>query len=293
MLGSTAPHGLREHVVLDPVLIDRHEAHLRSVPHFIADVPPGHLVRLRMTVGGAPLAHRRVHRTVDVLHFFRGGMRVAKAGVYANVRLHVEQLVEDHVLVDAQVVLLHFVPGGVQARGPLVGIADGIPPVPAGDHVPSRPAEHGRTDLFHLLDQVGAISRRCCPRASATRRRCGTSLSRFRRFPGGASSVSAPAVKLKGNLAYSVRRRLIGMVCRSAGIGPPDEADRHFRAGIGRQDRRGRCTFFRFEVPGPLPGCRAAWRPPASPWGCAHLRKPSGGPSRRTRPDPGDGTVEP
>ena len=111
-----------------------------------------------MAVGGAPLAHRRVHRTVDVFDLFRGRMRVAETGVHADVGLHVEQLIEDHVLVDPQVVLLHFVPGGVQARGPLVGIADGIPPVPGGDHVPSRPAEHGRTDLFHLLDQIGAIA---------------------------------------------------------------------------------------------------------------------------------------
>ena len=188
-----------------------------------------------MAVGGAPLPHRRVHRTVDVLHFFGGRMRVAEAGVHADVRLHAEQLVEDHVVVDPQVVLLHFVPGGVKARGPLVGVADGIPPVPGGDHVPARPAEHRRADLFHLLDQIGAKA------IDVVRghQRHGADVERpfpgSRDFQAGVVGIRAGR-ETQGKLGVLGSERLDGDRLPVAGIGSPDQADLHLRAGIARQD---------------------------------------------------------
>ncbi len=229
------PHRLREHVVLDPVLIGGHEAHLLCVPHLIADVPPGHLVRLRMAIGGPPLAHRRIHRTADVLDLFSGRMRVAETGIHANVRFQVEQLVEDHVVVDAQVVLLHFAPGGVEARGPFVGVADGIPPVPGGDHIPTRPAEHRRPDLLHLRDQIRAIAVQVVGR----HQRHGADVERP--FPGshdfeaGVGAVR-PGREAQGKLGVFGSERLDGDGLPVARIGTPDEADLHFRPRIGRQD---------------------------------------------------------
>ena len=62
-------------------MVQVHIAKLKSAPHFVADAPPLDVVRLRMTVGGTPAAHRCIGRTISVLNLLSRRMVVTEASV--------------------------------------------------------------------------------------------------------------------------------------------------------------------------------------------------------------------
>ena len=103
----------------------------------------------------AQRAQARGEGAIHVLNFFRGRMRVAEAGIDADVGLHADELAEFGELVGAQIVGLHLVPGMVPGGRALVGIAYGVVPGVVGGVVAAE-APEARFDLANEGDGVRA-----------------------------------------------------------------------------------------------------------------------------------------
>ena len=148
-------HLLGEEVVLQFELRQRHGAHLVVAPGLVADAPELDVVGLRMTVCGAPFAHRRGGGAVGVFDQFARGPRVAEAGIDGDVGIDAEQTAEREELVGADVVRLHGVPDGIEDGRTLVDVADAVAPLVRGDEVAAGKAKDAEAQLLERGDDFG------------------------------------------------------------------------------------------------------------------------------------------
>src|ERR1700691_301205 len=148
-------HRFCKFVVLDHEVLQIGAANLPRSPRLVADVPKLYVVRLGMAITSALSAHFGVDRSVHVFNLLGGRVRVAQAGVNADVRLDADEPAKRHELIHAEIVGLHGAPGVIPVGRALIAIANGVVPDEVRSVVAAIAPEAG-LDLADQRNSVGA-----------------------------------------------------------------------------------------------------------------------------------------
>src|ERR1700722_14127867 len=124
-------------------------ANLPKAVHLVADAPEADLEGLRMAVGRPQFSHRRIGRTIYVLHFLSGRVVVAVSAVDREIRFGIEKFAERKKFVEAYIVRVPV------AGWPLVTIAKTVAPVIRGNKVAARPFGHGISGVLEEVHHPG------------------------------------------------------------------------------------------------------------------------------------------
>ena len=194
-----------------------------------------------MAVLRALSAHHGVYRSVHILNLLGCGVRIAEAGIDADVGLDANLPAKRHELIHAQIVGLHCVPGVVPVGRALIAIADGVVPNEVRGVVAAVTPE-ARLDLTDQRDCVGTepfdvISRHQRKRADVKVARAGP--RNLERGVGGVGSrregkrilLIRAGERCKGNRLAIVR------------AAAPNERDLHLGAGSSAQIDAARILF--------------------------------------------------
>ena len=139
-VGLLRLHRGDKRIVAQGITLDGHVTQLPIAEHFVADAPPGDLVRLWVPVARALRAPAAVAGAGRVFHLVGGIPRAAEPGVHRNVGFGANLGAKAHELIQPEIVVLDRVPGAFPARRTLVALANAVFPVVAGHEVAAGPA---------------------------------------------------------------------------------------------------------------------------------------------------------